>query len=128
VIIPRPTPAVIAILKTIPEVTSIAGGRVSTVLSSTLPAVRVTLLYDLNPDPDWRSPVYQVEAWATDDIVADQLANAIFNAWRAGFRGAYGGALVLRTWPHSGGPHPLQDPDSALPRAVFDAALFLGEQ
>lgn len=115
-------------LKTIPEVTSLAGGRVSTVLSSTLPAVRITLLYDLDPDSDWRLPVFQIEAWANDDIVADQLANAIFNAWRVGFHGTYAGSFINRTWSHSGGPRPLQDPDSNLPRAVFEAALFIGDQ
>lgn len=115
-------------LKTIPEVTSIAGGRVSTLLNATRPAIRLTLIYDLEGGEDWRMPVYQIEVWADDEIVADQLANAIYNAWRKPFRGTYAGSYINRTWPHSGGPRPMEDPDSHLPRAVFEAALLIGDQ
>jgi len=119
--IPRPAPAVVAFIKSL-GITAL-GGRVSTQLSQTLPACRITLLYDLDPSEDWeRTPVFQVEVWATDDAIADEIANEIYNRWRS-FRGQYGQAYVSGAWPHSGGPRPLPDQTTNLKRAQFEAAL-----
>jgi hypothetical protein len=118
---PRPAPAVIAFLKTLP-IPAIAG-RVSTRLFSTLPAVRVALVYDLNADYTYeRTPVFQIEVWADDEAVADTIAVQIYDAWPS-FRGTFGDAVVSGAWPHSGGPLPLPDPTTNKPRAYFMGAL-----
>lgn len=99
--------------------------RVSTRTEDTLPCVRITRLYDLEPGNRWESkPVFQIEVWAADELVALHTAQDIANRW-PDFRGAYGGAFVSGAWLHSGHPRPLPDPETSLPRALFEAALSI---
>lgn len=118
--IPRAAPAIIAYLK--PQV---PGARVSTVLNSVLPAVRVTLVYDYDAQEWERAPVFQIEVWADDEIVADTLANSLWNAW-PGFRGVYANTTVMGAWRVSG-PRPLPDTVSSKARVMFEGAFRIGE-
>lgn len=99
--------------------------RVSTENDDTLPCVRVTRLYDLEPGNRWESkPVFQLEVWADDELTALRTAQAIANRW-PDFRGTHGDAYVSGAWLHSGHPRPLPDPETSLPRALFEAALSI---
>jgi len=123
-VIPRPTPAVVSWIKNNPAF-SAHGGRVGTSLNQTLPAVRVTLLYYLASGGRWeRHPVFQIEAWATNEAQADTLATDIANHW-PDFRGNVGQAYISGAWLHSDGPIPMPDQSTNLFRYQFEAALSI---
>ncbi len=94
--VPPPTPAVIKILAAlVPEV----GRRVATDLSSQLPALRIANVGQQEGVSDWEeAPMFQVEVWDTDSVVAERLAYDIKNAWPSAVKQTIGPAVVHGRW------------------------------
>lgn len=122
-IIPRAAPAVIAWLRTEDTLAPIHGGRVSTEMNQTLPCLRVNVVYYLPAADRWeRVPVFQIEAWATNERDADVLGTAVANIW-PNLSGTIGQAYISGAWLHTEGPIPVRDPNTQYYRTFFDAAV-----
>ncbi len=70
----------VAWLESHTELAAIHGGRVGTNLHKTLPAIRVTRVGGVPPEP-WRDePSLQLECWAADQITAALLTRTLVAA------------------------------------------------
>lgn len=76
-ILPSAEGVVVTWLKSRPALNAIHGGRVSTKLKPTLPAIRVQRIGGAVVN-DWEDqPVVQLECWAADEDTADRLARTV---------------------------------------------------
>ncbi|MBP2323356.1 hypothetical protein JOF56_003741 [Kibdelosporangium banguiense] len=122
--VPYPDPAIIALLTTLPGLDEI-GGRVSTQLDSTLPAIRVTKVSDREAPVSWEAtPIYQIEVWADDEFQAGALAWAIKNNWPTAKRAVVLDALVHGRWVDTD-PISSPDPETELPRFLITVGIRL---
>lgn len=109
--IPFPDPAVLRLLADLPALAFTVGGRVSSELDGTLPALRVTKVYDREQPSSWETvPVYQVEVWTRDEFQAGTLAWNIANTWPTAKAEIVGDALVHGRWVEAN-PIKSNDPD-----------------
>ena len=92
-LLPSAQALTVAWLKANPELAAIHGGRVSTRLNATLPAVRVARVGGVSPDVWEDNPVIQIECWAKDDVEADRLARTVVAALPT-FRGKFPAGTV----------------------------------
>ncbi|MDT8915757.1 hypothetical protein [Amycolatopsis sp. PS_44_ISF1] len=122
--VPYPDPAVITLLGELPCLAPV-GGRVSTQLDSTLPALRITKVSDREgPTPQEATPLFQVEVWAEDEFIAGSLAWALRNEWPSAKRQLVGDTLVYGRWI-AADPTPSPDPETDLPRFLVTVGIRL---
>ncbi|WP_394620947.1 hypothetical protein JNUCC0626_18190 [Lentzea sp. JNUCC 0626] len=120
--VPFPDPAVVALLAGLPGLEDV-GGRVSTRLDSTLPAIRVTKVRDREAPASWEAtPIYQLEVWAAEELQAGQLAWVIKNNWPTAVKRVIGDALVTGRWVDVD-PSPAPDPETDLPRYLVTVGI-----
>lgn len=75
--LPSAEALVVTWLKSRSALTAIHGGRVSTRLKNTLPAIRVQRIGGIVAE-DWEDqPVVQIECWAADEDIADDLSRTV---------------------------------------------------
>jgi hypothetical protein len=123
--VPFPDPVMVALLARTTDVVDVAGGRVSTVLDSVLPALRVTKVSDYErATAEEASPIYQVEVWADDELVAGDLAWRLFNAWPSAHAEHLLGALVHGRFSDSS-PFSSPDPETESPRYLVALGIRL---
>jgi len=123
--VPYPDPAIIALLADLPPLADDLGGRVSTVLDATLPALRVTKVGDLEAPTTWEAtPLYQVEVWADDEFTAGDLAWRITNVWPRAVAQVAGNAVVHARWVEAN-PFPSPDPETEKPRFLVTLGIRL---
>lgn len=105
------------------SLTPLHGGRVATLLNNTRPCLRVQRLG--NPQIDrWEdAPELQVEAWATTQASADQLARTLIAAL-PDIQGTHTGATVSG-WSVTLGPLYSPDDGTNLHRYIVDVILYL---
>lgn len=122
-----PDAAAVALLKSAGAITSITGTRISTDYLPGAASIRVTLLPGGRAEQEnWRAAI-QVECWATDQIVAGQLATKVRSVWPS-FRGAVDATThCIGAWVESN-PAWMPDPDSDRPRYILTCGLWLGER
>ncbi len=98
--IPPPTPVAIQLLNDLPSIADSIGGRISVVLDSTLPALRVALVgYQDDSATDWEAvPMDQIEVWTVDEIEAEEIAWDIANTWTTATRQIIGQAAIHGRW------------------------------
>lgn len=122
--VPYPDPVVIALLAELPGLDEI-GGRISTSLDSTLPALRVTKVADYEPPTSAEAtPLYQVEVWAHDELVAGDLAWRLAQSWPTGTAETVLTALVHGRWTESN-PFPSLDTETLTPRYLVTLGIRL---
>lgn len=123
--VPFPDPVVIALLSANADVLDVAGGRVSTVLDANLPALRVTKVADYEPPTSAEAtPLYQVEVWAHDELVAGDLAWRLAQSWPTGTAETVLTALVHGRWTESN-PFPSLDTETLTPRYLVTLGIRL---
>lgn len=97
--VPAPTPVLIRVLSRLPALANDIGDRVSVVLDSRLPALRVAKTGDQAPPSVWEAvPMYQIEVWATDELDAERIAYTLKNAWTSATAEIVGDAVVHGRW------------------------------
>jgi hypothetical protein len=106
-LLPSAEVAAVAWAKAQPDLTPLHGGRVSTKLNATLPAIRVQRIGGSPADPWEDQPVVQFECWAADQGAADLLARSLVAALPT-FRGAYPDGWV---WAYQIESGPFYSPD-----------------
>lgn len=122
--VPYPDPVVIALLAELPGLDEI-GGRISTSLDSTLPALRVTKVADLEPPTsEEATPIFQVEIWADDEFVAGDLAWRLKDIWPFSVPTVVGSALVHGRWVEAS-PFPQPDSETEKPRFLISLGIRL---
>lgn len=123
--VPYPDPVLVKVLAGLPVVADVAGGRVSTVLDANLPALRVTKVTDREPPTaEEATPIYQVEVWADDELVAGDLAWRIANAWPTSAHAVVDAARVHGRWTDAS-PFPSPDPETETPRYLVSLGIRL---
>lgn len=122
-----PDAAAIALLRTLPAVTALTSTRISTDYLPGSASIRVTLLPGGQAEQElWRASL-QVECWATDQIVAGQLATVVRSSWPT-VRGVVDSAThCAGAWVESN-PTWMPDPDSDRPRYILTVGLWLGSR
>lgn len=122
-----PDAAAIALLKANSAITAITGTRISTDYIAGAASLRITLIGGTQAEQEnWRA-LLQIECWATDQIVAGQLATAVREQWPS-FRGPAGtGTQCIGAWLETN-PYWMPDPDSDRPRYILTGGLWLGER
>ncbi len=117
--IPAPTPVLIALLT---DLLPAIGDRVSIVLLSPLPALRVAKIGEQQGVSDWSvAPMYQIEVWAEDELGAEEIAYALKNTWPHAGRQRVGDGMVHGRWVVQD-PMPLPADDD---QAKTDLARYL---
>lgn len=122
-----PDAAAVALLKAIPQVTAITSTRISTDYLPGAASIRLTLLPGGRAEQEmWRASL-QVECWATDQVVAGQLATVVRQWWPT-VRGTVDTSThCAGAWVESN-PMWMPDPDSDRPRYVLTVGLWLGQR
>lgn len=122
-----PDAAAIALLRTLTAVTALTSTRISTDYLPGTASIRVTLLPGGQAEQElWRATL-QIECWATDQIVAGQLATAVRTSWPT-VRGAVDSATwCAGAWIESN-PTWMPDPESDRPRYILTVGLWLGSR
>jgi hypothetical protein len=98
--IPPPTPVMIHLLANLDSIKPYVGDRVSVVLDTQLPALRVASIgYAGKAATDWEAcPMFQIEVWAEDFIEAEEIAWVLANTWTSATRQIIGSAAVHGRW------------------------------
>lgn len=113
----------VAWAKTQEDLLALHGGRVGTLLNSTRPCLRVQRLGRPQLHSWEDAPELQVEAWATSQTSADQLARTLVAAMPE-IVGDRTGAFVSG-YDITLGPLYMPDEDTALHRYIVDIVLYL---
>lgn len=106
-----------------------SAGRISTVLASELPAIRLGVISMTTPTARrLDASSVQVEAWAADRIAARDLAAAaravLLDDTATGPVGVWAGLGVITAVEEGLGLRPLPDPETETPRWVFTVAVY----
>lgn len=120
-----PDAAAIALLKADTTITAITSTRISTDYLPGTASIRVALVGGSQAEQEnWRAHI-QIECWATDQIVAGQLATTVRDRWPT-FRGAIGTSTqCIGAWLETN-PAWMPDPESDRPRYILTGGLWLG--
>ena len=119
-----PDAVVIAALKSDSAINTFVGGRISTDMRKGASCIRVTLVGGMEPSAEWWSAQVQVECWATDQVVAGQLASLVRSRWPR-LRGTFAQTHMVGGWIETD-PTWLPDPDSDRPRYMLTVGLTVG--
>ena len=124
----------VAFLLTVPEVQAIAGDRIGTQLDLTrgakLPAVRITRVSATSPiRRHLRASNTQLEAWADDELTAQDLAEVCFAALLddipgSGPVGAFPGLGIVTGVDAAIEPRSQPDPDTDTPRWLSSVVIY----
>jgi hypothetical protein len=130
VLVPSGVTVFVAWARTQPDLAALHGGRVSSVLASTLPAMRVSLL-DGNPEVTGENnaahPVISVECWDSTPEGADTLMRTLIAALpqlaAAAVTLPRGGTAYVSSVGIDLGPLVSDDPDTGDNRQLVDLVL-----
>ena len=122
-----PDAAVIALLRADPIVGPAVGGRISTDMRPGPSCIRVSLIGGGEPFNEWVRATVQVECWATDQLVAGQLAFTVRQRWPLLRGNLDADTHVVGCWVESD-PTFLPDPDSDRPRYLLTVGLTMGQR
>lgn len=119
----------IAALRSRPAVAALVAGRVSTRLSGTYPALRVTLTAGARrPVTGTARPVLQIEAWGENagpagEAQASDLIRTVENETEAGsLAGSYAAGAVVACWVET---VPFHSPDINRERYIMQLGLLV---
>lgn len=123
--VPYPDPIVIELISRLPAVAETTEGRVSVVLDSLLPAIRIAKVGDAEAPSTYEgTPVFRVEVWADDEFVAGDIAWRIKNSWPTAKREVVLDGLVHGRWVDAD-PRTSPDPETEKPRYLIDLGIRL---
>ncbi len=129
-VLPDTEALAIAYLKTVAEVVTLVGDQLGTSLDLTedtaLPALRITRVSTrLVARRHFRAGNVQLEAWALDELKAQDLAELAWAAlFEPDFVGSWAGLGVVTGVDDALGPRSFPDPDTDTPRWLASVIIY----